>query len=95
MMSLLMAEILHDIKTEDPHLNPVHVAAALSMLAGLITLGVGLLRLGFIIDFISGPSIAGFMSGSALTIGIGQLAGLFGIPGINTRFALPSFFLHV
>eukprot|EP00026_Physarum_polycephalum_P001797 Phypoly_transcript_01800.p1 GENE.Phypoly_transcript_01800~~Phypoly_transcript_01800.p1 ORF type:complete len:721 (-),score=109.97 Phypoly_transcript_01800:174-2336(-) len=84
-MSLLMAEILADIHKEDPTLSNVTVAASLAMLAGFIALGIGLFRLGFIIDFISGPSIAGFMSGSALTIGIGQLAGLFGIPNINTR----------
>lgn len=84
-MSLLLAEILHDIAEQDPSINPIHVAASLAILAGIVTLGVGLLRLGFIIDFISGPAIAGFMSGSALTICIGQLAGLFGIPNINTR----------
>ncbi len=85
-MSLLVGEILGDIAKELPHIPPAQVASILALFAGIITLGIGLFRLGFIIDFISGPAIAGFMSGSALTIGISQLAGLFGIPGVDTRY---------
>lgn len=84
-MSLLLGEILAEMKIEHPEISPIAISSALALLAGLVTLGVGLLRLGFIIDFISGPSIAGFMSGSALTILIGQIPGLLGIPNINTR----------
>lgn len=91
MMSQLLAEILGDLKGEVPY-APEIIAATLALLCGVITLGMGLFRLGFIIDFISGPAIAGFMSGSALTIGIGQLAGLFGVPNINTRY---QFSLHL
>ena len=43
-------------------------AVLLSFLSGLVILLCGLLRLGFLIDFISVPVIAGFTSAAALTI---------------------------
>jgi len=54
-------------------------AVLLSFLAGLVILLCGLLRLGFLIDFISVPVIAGFTSAAALTIASGQWKGLLGL----------------
>lgn len=48
--------------------------------AGLFQAALGLLRLGFIIDFLSHAAIVGFMAGAAITIGLQQLKGLLGIP---------------
>jgi len=53
--------------------------AALALAAGLAALVAGLLRLGFLADFISGPVLKGLIIGLALTIIIGQLPKLFGI----------------
>ena len=44
-----------------------------------IALAAGLLRLGFLANFISEPVLKGFIIGLALTIIIGQVPKLFGI----------------
>ncbi|MCO5597975.1 hypothetical protein L7F22_052064 [Adiantum nelumboides] len=48
--------------------------------AGIFQAALGLLRLGFIVDFLSHAAIVGFMGGAAITIGLQQLKGLLGIP---------------
>jgi len=55
------------------------LTAALALTTGAAALLAGLLRLGFIADFISQPVLKGFIIGLALTIIIGQLPKLFGI----------------
>ena len=54
-------------------------AVLLSFLSGIIILLCGLLQLGFLIDFISVPVIAGFTSAAALTIASGQWKSLLGV----------------
>jgi len=54
-------------------------AVLLSFLSGIIILLCGLLQLGFLIDFISVPVIAGFTSAAALTIASGQWSSLLGL----------------
>ena len=54
-------------------------AVLLAFLSGLIILACGLLQLGFLIDFISVPVIAGFTSAAALTIASGQIKSLLGL----------------
>ena len=54
-------------------------AVLLSFLSGLIILICGLLQLGFLIDFISVPVIAGFTSAAALTIASGQWSSMLGL----------------
>ena len=53
--------------------------AALAITTGLAALLAGLLRLGFLANFISEPVLKGFIIGLALTIIIGQLPELFGV----------------
>ncbi|KPV77501.1 uncharacterized protein RHOBADRAFT_24017 [Rhodotorula graminis WP1] len=54
------------------------IATALALICGAIVLVIGLLRLGWIVEFISAPAIAGFMTGSAISICAGQVPGLLG-----------------
>ena len=54
-------------------------AILLTLLSGIIILFCGLLQLGFLIDFISVPVIAGFTSAAALTIASGQWKSLLGV----------------
>lgn len=54
--------------------------AGLAVTTGLSALIAGTLRLGFLANFISGPVLKGFIVGLALTIIIGQLPKLFGLP---------------
>lgn len=65
---------------------PAHViASALSIIAGCIVLGIGLLRCGWIVDLISITSLSAFMTGSAITIAVGQLPSLLGLTGVSNR----------
>ncbi len=56
------------------------LTATLAIAAGIAALIAGLLRLGFIANFISEPVLKGFIIGLALTIIVGQLPKLFGVP---------------
>jgi sulfate permease, SulP family len=53
--------------------------AALAIGVGLAALVAGVLRLGFLANFISEPVLKGFIVGLALTVMVGQLPKLFGI----------------
>lgn len=54
-------------------------AILLSFFSGLLMLFLGLLNLGFIVDFISYPVISSFSCASAITIAVSQLKGFFGL----------------
>jgi len=64
----------------------VALTAALAVVTGILGLLAGLLRLGFIASFISEPVLKGFIVGLALTIVIGQVPKLFGIPKTDGDF---------
>jgi sulfate permease, SulP family len=65
----------------------VALTAGLALTTGAAALLAGLLRLGFLADFISQPVLKGFIIGLALTIIVGQLPKLFGIsPGTGDFF---------
>ena len=58
----------------------VALTITLGLVVGAIALVAGLLRLGFLANFISEPVLKGFIVGLALTIIAGQIPKLFGIP---------------
>jgi sulfate permease, SulP family len=58
----------------------VALTAALAVVTGLVGVGAGLARMGFLAAFISAPVLKGFIVGLALTIMAGQLPKLFGVP---------------
>jgi sulfate permease, SulP family len=55
-------------------------AALLALLVGGILVAAGLLRLGFLADFISSPVLAGFKAGMGLVIAASQLGKVLGVP---------------
>lgn len=55
-------------------------AIALAFLSGLMLTVMGLLRLGFLANFLSHPVISGFITASAIIIAMGQMKSLTGIP---------------
>ena len=57
----------------------VTTTAALAIGVGLAALVAGILRLGFLANFISEPVLKGFIVGLALTVIVGQVPKLFGI----------------
>lgn len=60
-------------------LEAVQVAMLLALLSGAFLLGLGLLRAGFLANFLSHPVVAGFITASALIIMLSQLKHLMGI----------------
>jgi len=59
----------------------------LTLFSGIIQLAMGLLRLGFVVNFISIPVVSGFTSSAAIIIAIGQLKDLLGIRDVPRHFA--------
>ncbi|KAG6608076.1 Sulfate transporter 1.3, partial [Cucurbita argyrosperma subsp. sororia] len=53
--------------------------------AGITQATLGVLRLGFLIDFLSHAAIVGFMGGAAITIALQQLKGFLGIKNFTKK----------
>ncbi|OAA49380.1 sulfate permease [Metarhizium rileyi] len=79
----VVEEVISYPDTKD--VPPYVIASALSVIAGCIVLGIGLLRCGWIVDLISITSLSAFMTGSAITIASGQLPALMGLTGFSNR----------
>ncbi len=56
----------------------IALAGMLALIVGVVTLGAGLLRLGFVADLLSNPVRTGYLAGLAVVILVGQLPALFG-----------------
>jgi len=83
-MSLTVASIIKHVQHSHPNqwAGPV-IASAVALITGFIVLAIGLLRLGWLIEFIPLPAVSGFMTGSAINIAAGQVPGLMGISGFE------------
>lgn len=62
------------------------VAITLAFLSGLLLLVMGLLRLGFLANFLSHPVISGFISASGILIAASQLKTLMGVKAEGHNF---------
>lgn len=78
MDSLLVAAVLSPLFAAQSE-GYVAAAALLALLVGAIQAGMGVLRLGFLVNFLSRPVISGFTSAAALVIGASQLGALVGV----------------
>ncbi|KAM6111104.1 LOW QUALITY PROTEIN: sodium-independent sulfate anion transporter [Pterocles gutturalis] len=67
--------------------EPVY-AILLAFLSGCVQLAMGLLHLGFLLDFISVPVIKGFTSAASITISFNQIKNILGLRGIPRQFFL-------
>jgi high affinity sulfate transporter 1 len=56
----------------------IALAGMLALLVGVVTVGAGVAKLGFVADLLSNPVRTGYMAGLAVVIFIGQLPKLFG-----------------
>jgi sodium-independent sulfate anion transporter 11 len=77
-MSALTGSILDDIHQVYPQYELHVIASALAVIIGCIVCAFGVIRLGFIVDFIPLPALAAFMTGSALNIAMGQIPTMMG-----------------
>jgi high affinity sulfate transporter 1 len=59
---------------------------AMALLVGVLYVIFGLLRLGWVADFLANPVLKGFMQGLALVVLVGQLPKIFGVEGGSGNF---------
>ncbi|KAF3627547.1 Sulfate transporter 1.3 [Capsicum annuum] len=85
-VSLLLGTLLRN--EIDPTTNPteyLRLAFTATFFAGITQATLGILRLGFLIDFLSHAAVVGFMGGAAITIALQQLKGFLGIKKFSTK----------
>lgn len=79
-MAIMSASVVAGLAGGDP-VRYLALTAALALVVGVMLIAAGIVRLGFIGDFLSKPVITGFIFGLAITIIIGQLPKIIGVPG--------------
>ncbi|XP_019174952.1 PREDICTED: sulfate transporter 1.2-like isoform X2 [Ipomoea nil] len=85
-VSLLLGSMLRievdPVKNKHEYMR---LAFTATFFAGLTQATLGILRLGFLIDFLSHASIVGFMAGTGITITLQQLKGVLGIRNFTKK----------
>jgi len=67
-------------------------ASGLALVAGVILVGMSILRLGFVVKFLSVPVMTGFVTGAAFIIFGNQLKGIFGLDCEKTSYFYSTFY---
>lgn len=78
LVSLLVAAAVAPLADADPQ-RYVALTWLLAAMVGILQMAMGVLRFGFLANFLSRPVLAGFTSAAALIIGASQLGHLLGI----------------
>ncbi|KAL8030327.1 hypothetical protein ABFX02_14G279900 [Erythranthe guttata] len=79
-VSLLLGTLLqNEIDPVKDAFEYRRLAFTATFFAGITQATLGILRLGFLIDFLSHAAVVGFMAGAAITIALQQLKGFLGI----------------
>ncbi|KAI2707210.1 hypothetical protein CBS147333_9712 [Penicillium roqueforti] len=84
-MSTLVGRVIIQVREEHPEFAPEQVARGLALISGTFLLLIGLIRVGWIVEFIPLVSITSFMTGAAISIAAGQVPTMIGISDINSR----------
>ncbi|XP_057725285.1 probable sulfate transporter 3.4 [Arachis stenosperma] len=87
--SLVMGSMLSEQVscTQNPILY-LKLAFTATFFAGLFQASLGILRLGFVIDFLSKATLLGFMAGAAIIVSLQQLKGLLGIVHFTNKMQI-------
>lgn len=87
--SLILGSMLRQevSPTHDPILF-LQLAFSSTFFAGLFQSSFGILRLGFIIDFLSKATLIGFMAGAAIIVSLQQLKALVGIKNFTKQMGI-------
>lgn len=78
-VAIVSGSLVADIARDNPE-DAVAITSALAIGAGLVLIATGLLRIAWIAEFLSKPIVTGFVFGLTLTIVIGELPTLLGLP---------------
>ncbi|XP_004485559.1 high affinity sulfate transporter 2-like [Cicer arietinum] len=89
-VSLLLGSLLTDEISDYKSHEYLRLAFTATFFAGITQMALGILRLGFLIDFLSHAAIVGFMAGAAITIALQQLKGLLGIKHFTKKTDIVS-----
>ncbi|RID53629.1 hypothetical protein BRARA_G01011 [Brassica rapa] len=97
--SLILGSMLRQqVSPVDNPLLFLQLAFSSTFFAGLFQASLGILRLGFIIDFLSKATLIGFMAGAAIIVSLQQLKALLGITHFTKQMGvvpvLSSVFHH-
>lgn len=84
-MSTLVGNIVIKVQEVEPNIPAEHIARGLALISGAILLFLGLIRCGWIVEFIPLVAITSFMTGAAISIAAGQVPKMMGIEEVNTR----------
>jgi sulfate permease, SulP family len=76
-VSLLVSDALNSLP-ETNQTQRIQRAVLFALQVGIIFLALGLLRLGFLVKFLSGPALKGFTTAAALLTAVSQLSNLLG-----------------
>ncbi|KAJ9075082.1 hypothetical protein DSO57_1000362 [Entomophthora muscae] len=84
-LSLMIADIIKNVSAAENGDYPLEqIATSLAAVMGIVSIVLGSLRLGIILDFIPSPVILGFTTGAACTVMMSQLQAMFSIPNIDS-----------
>ncbi|KAL6883414.1 hypothetical protein ACP4OV_010828 [Aristida adscensionis] len=89
--SLLFASMLGSAVSpaEDPAMY-ARLAFTATFFSGAFQAALGVLRLGFLVDFLSNAAIVGFMGGAAVVVCLQQLRGFLGLRHLTAATDLPA-----
>jgi SulP family sulfate permease len=95
-VSLMTAAAIGNLGLTDPVAIAL-AAGTLAFISGVILLLMGVLKLGFLANFLSHPVIAGFITASGILIATSQLKHIFGVEahGHSLITVLGSLFAHL
>ncbi|KAI4357643.1 hypothetical protein L6164_001579 [Bauhinia variegata] len=87
--SLVMGSMLREeVSPTGDSLLFLQLALTSTFFAGIFQASLGILRLGFIIDFLSKAILIGFMAGAAIIVALQQLKSLLGITHFTQQMAI-------
>ena len=77
--ALMAATVVAPLAAGNPG-RYAELAAALALIVGVLSLAAWAMRLGFVADLLSQPTLVGYMTGVALIMMVGQLQKVSGVP---------------
>ena len=84
-MAIMSAAVVLPLAAGDAT-TAIVLSASLALIVGIYLVVAGILKLGFISDFLAKSVITGFVFGLALNIIVGQLPKILGVPGSSGNF---------
>jgi len=78
-VAIVSGSLVADIGRDNPQ-DVLAITAALAIVTGLVLITAGLLHIAWMAEFLSKPIVTGFVFGLTLTIVIGELPTMLGIP---------------